>query len=167
MTADRAQSEVVGNVLVVATVVLVTSTLGLAVVGGIGADAGTLADVEADATVGTNRTTITHHGGDPVRASDLRVLVGVNGSTPTDRGRNDSASDGTGDGRFDPGDAWVYDLGRTVTADTTLRVLVADDSTETVVVDETFEPRRAGAGYVVRRNDPSTEITSGRRKATA
>lgn len=139
MTADRAQSEVVGNVLVLATVVLVASTLGLALVGGIGVDERTLADVDADATVGSDRATITHQGGAAIAADDLRVLVGVNGSAPADRPRDDAASTGTADGRFGPGDVWVYDLGRTVTAGTTLRVLVADNATETVVVDERFE----------------------------
>lgn len=141
MSADRAQSEVLGNVLLVGTVVLAASTVGLAIVGGIGTDEETLADVDADAAVGTDRATITHQGGDPIRESDLRVLVGVDGSTVTDRARNDSASEGVGDGRFDPGDRWAYDLGRTVTEDVALRVVVADNSTETVVADETFEPR--------------------------
>lgn len=137
---DRAQSEVVGNILLVGTIVLVMSTLGLAIVGGIGGDERTLADVDADAAVGTSRTTITHNGGDAVAADDLRVLVGVNGSAPVDRTRNDSASEGIGDARFDPGDRWAYDLNRTVENGTVLRVLVADNATETVVADETFEP---------------------------
>ncbi|MFB6281415.1 MAG: type IV pilin N-terminal domain-containing protein [Haloferacaceae archaeon] len=139
MTADRAQSEVVGNVLLVGTAVLAVSVFGLAVVGGIGGDERTYADVDADTTVGTNRTAITHNGGDSIAAADLRVLVGVNGSTPTDRTRNDSASTGTGDGRFGPGDRWGYDLSRTVREGTVLRVVVADNATETVVADETVE----------------------------
>ncbi|MFB6303233.1 MAG: type IV pilin [Haloferacaceae archaeon] len=141
MTADRAQSEVIGNVLLVATVVLVLSVLGLAIVGGIGTDERTMADVDADAAVGNERVTITHQGGDPIRESDLRVLVGVNGSSPTDRARNDSASEGIADARFDAGDVWAYDLDRTIAAGTVLRVLVADNSTATVVADETIEPR--------------------------
>jgi FlaG/FlaF family flagellin (archaellin) len=141
MSAARAQSEVLGDVLLVGIVVLAASTVGLAIVGGIGTDEETLADVDVDATVGTDRVTTSHQGGDPIRGSDLRVLVGVNGSTVTDRARDDAASDGIGDGRFDPGDRWAYDLGRTVTEDVTLRVVVADNSTETVVADETFEPR--------------------------
>lgn len=141
MSAGRAQSEVLGDILLVGTVVLAASTIGLAIVGGIGTDEETLADVDADAAVGTDRATITHQGGDPIRESDLRVLVGVNGSTVTDRARNDSASAGVGNGRFDPGDRWAYDLGRTLTEDVALRVVVADTSTETVVADETFEPR--------------------------
>lgn len=140
MSADRAQSEVVGNILLVATVVLVLSVLGLAIVGGIGTDERTMADVDAAATVGTERVTITHQGGDPIRASDLRVLAGVNGSAPTDRARNDSASLGIADGRFDAGDLWAYDLNQTITGGTVLRVLVADNSTGTVVADETIEP---------------------------
>lgn len=140
MSTDRAQSEVVGDILLVGTVVLVASTLGLAIVGGVGTEETTLADVDADATVGTNRTTITHSGGDSIRASNLRVLVGVNGSAVTDRPRNDTASAGVGDGRFGPGDVWAYDLDRRVTNETVLRVLVADNATETVVADETFEP---------------------------
>jgi FlaG/FlaF family flagellin (archaellin) len=140
VTTDRAQSEVVGEILLVGLVVLAASTFGLLVVGGIGTEETTLADVDADATVGTNRTTITHSGGDAIRASTLRVLVGVNGSAVTDRPRNDTASAGIGDDRFDPGDVWAYDLDRTITNETVLRVLVADNATETVVADRTFEP---------------------------
>ncbi|MFB6080483.1 MAG: type IV pilin [Haloferacaceae archaeon] len=140
MSADRAQSEVVGEILLVVTVIVAVSVVGFALVGGVGGDDRTLADVTAGARVGTDRAAITHQGGDPIPATDLRVLVGVNGSSPTERPRNDSASTGIADGRFDPGDIWVYDLDGPITGRTTLRVLVADDATDTVVVDETFEP---------------------------
>lgn len=144
MTDDRAQSEVVGEILLVAIAVLAASLVGFAVVGGIGGDERTYADVAASATVGTDGATITHQGGESIRTADLRVLVGANGSAPTDRPRDDPASTGIGDGRFDPGDVWAYDLNRTIREGTTLRVVVADAATETVVVDQTIEPGRPG-----------------------
>lgn len=136
---DRAQSAAIGEVLLVA-VVVAAGTAGYAVVGGVGTGEETLADVAASADAGAVRAVVTHRGGDPIRAGDLRVLVGVNGSTPSARARDDAASSGAADGRFDPGDVWAYDLGGAVAGDAVLRVVVVDESTATVVLDRAFEP---------------------------
>lgn len=137
MTAARAQSEVVASALLVGIVVLAVGTVGYAVVGDVGGEERTLADVAASADA--DAVTLTHRGGEPIRHADLRVLVSVDGSEPTAAGAA-VGRDGDGDDRFEAGERRRYDPAVALTPGSTVRVLVADDATGTVVADERIEP---------------------------
>ncbi|MFB6305099.1 MAG: type IV pilin [Haloferacaceae archaeon] len=138
MTTDRAQSEVIGNVLLVATVVVAVSLAGALYLGTIGTDEETLADVAASTAnaSGTPQVAFVHRGGESVANDTLIVRVWVDDSQVS-ASFNDTASDGDADGRFDPGDRRVYDVGgAAVEEGDTVRALLATNATNTVLVDE-------------------------------
>lgn len=140
MTDTRAQTEVIGNILLVATIVIAVSVAGAAYLATIGGDEETLADVDATThATGTPQVAFTHQGGDPVDNDSLVFRVWVAGS-PASWSFNGSASSGDGDGRFQAGDRWVYDVPAMTDGDV-VRALLATNSTNTVLVDErtTFE----------------------------
>lgn len=134
MNRDRAQSEVVGNILLVAIVVTGVSVAGVAAVATVGPDEATLADVGATVAggPGSPQVVFTHRGGDPIDDSTLVVRIWVDGS-PEPVGT--PAATGDGDGRFEPGETRVYALSTAGEGDV-VRALVATNATETVLVDE-------------------------------
>lgn len=136
----RAQSEVVGNVLLVATIVIAVSVAGGVYVSTIGDDEETYVDVTVSvADPGVSQVVFTHQGGDAVRDSTLVVRVWVNDAQASPV-LNTSASTGTADGRFGPGEQRVYDVTAMDDGDT-VRALLATNGTNTVLVDDrlTFE----------------------------
>ncbi|WP_161945922.1 type IV pilin N-terminal domain-containing protein [Halalkaliarchaeum desulfuricum] len=80
-STDRAQSEVIGSILVVALVVILVSTVGLAGLAAIGtfappepaASVGLDGDVDED---GNLTLVVTHEGGDPLDPGEIVVLLG-------------------------------------------------------------------------------------------
>ncbi|WP_423750906.1 type IV pilin [Salinirarus marinus] len=138
---DRAQSEVVGNVLIVGIVVIGVSVAGAFYLSTIGSEDETFADVEVTlSNTSGPQATFTHQGGDAVDSSSLVVRVTRNGASlsPT---LDPDASRGLADGRFDPGDHRVYNLtspGPTPVQDgDAIRAILTTSSTDTVLVDET------------------------------
>ncbi len=102
----RAQSELVGNVLLIGVVVVVATVIGVGVainfVGG-GGDLGEetkRVDIQASAT--TETLTLSHNGGSSVNNSNILVIAS-NGSAET-RFNIDAANITGGDGSFDPGE---------------------------------------------------------------
>jgi len=138
---DRAQSEVVGEVLLVGIVVVAVSAIGATIVlQSATPEERTLADVEVTAVENATRVAVVHQGGDAIAGAQLRVRVSVDGSERT-TSLNATASTGDADGQFEPGDRWVVDLaGPDLTADSAVRVRVVDDATGSVVADATVEP---------------------------
>lgn len=138
---DRAQSEVLGNVLLVATVVVAVSVAGAALLAAIGDDEETLADVAVSLEDdGASQVVFVHQGGETVDDASLVVRVWLNG-TAASPSLNASASTGTADGRFGPGERRAYDVPAMGDGDV-VRSLLATNATNTVLVDDrtTFDP---------------------------
>jgi len=137
--SNRGQSEVVSEVLAVAMVVIIVTVAGTYLMQGV-----TTTDRETRAqvilSVTDDRIELAHASGDAVPADALDVVVRVNG---TDRPGITWASgtvDGDGDATFDPGERWIRD-GLSVTPDATVRVLLVDTRTGTVLLDRTATPQ--------------------------
>jgi PKD repeat protein len=132
----RAQSETVGAILLVGLVVVSVSAVGYATV-----QRGTATDDAPSVSVSVRVTnasvTLVHDGGDAVRTAGLEVIVREDGA---DRGLTwaGGSLDGDGDGRFGPGEEWT--AGVALDPDATVRVLLIDRATETVLADRTVEP---------------------------
>lgn len=102
--SERAQSEIVGTVLLVGVVVVTTATLGAGLLGSVQPDRDPVADVSGEVTA--DRISLTHAGGDAMAASALTVVV------RTDAGdARIPFADGTLSGpdpeRFEPGETWT------------------------------------------------------------
>jgi len=132
---DRAQSEVVGSVLVIGLVVVVVGIAGAAALGPVtsGTD-GVRAEITGG--VGTDELTLAHQGGDSLPGEDLRLIVRVNGSeTSLDW------ADGTlsgGDDVFDSGEGWRVD--RDVHADSVVAVTLIHEPSNTVLFSAERNP---------------------------
>ena len=103
-STDRAQSETIGSVLILALVVILVSTIGLAGLAAIGtfAPAEPAASVGVDGVVDDGELTlvVVHEGGDALSPDEVVLLVGEG----EDRQRLEFA-DATGDdATFRPGD---------------------------------------------------------------
>lgn len=133
----RAQSEMVGVLLLAAVVVLTVGTLGVAAFDHVRNDETTRADVSVLVT--HDGVGITHGGGSSVPLSALRVVV-----------RNDSATwepsvaaagvvDGDDDGVFEPGERWV---GRRELGESKTTVYVVDTRTGSLLDKKTAYPTR-------------------------
>jgi len=104
MTSDRAQSHVIGVILLTAVVVTVVLLVGSVILTNTGGWSDMLADVDVE--VNATTVTLTHLGGASVDTEDVVVIL--DGETTT---RWDLASftqtDGSDASRFEPGDEWV------------------------------------------------------------
>lgn len=102
--ADRAQSELVGGMLLLGVVVIVVGVAGVAA---LDATTATADAPQADVTgvVGTNATTLAHRGGESLPGADLRLLVAVDGADASIDWADGSLSGD--DDVFDPGEQWT------------------------------------------------------------
>ncbi|SEA09401.1 flagellin N-terminal-like domain-containing protein [Haloplanus vescus] len=133
---DRGQSEVVGEILAVAMVVIVVTTAGAYLLSDAASpDEETLAEIRLD--VDEERVALTHLGGESVATTDIDLVVYINGTQEGITWASGTV-DGDGDARFDPGERWVYN--RTVASDATVRVTLADTETGTLLLDRTASP---------------------------
>ncbi|WP_248896498.1 type IV pilin N-terminal domain-containing protein [Haloplanus halobius] len=102
---SRAQSEVVGSLLVLVTVVFLVSVVGYYALSDIAVDDGPTADITGD--VRAESVTFTHRGGDPIPGDELTVILRYDGTGQ----RYDFATAGSygNDSVFDPGETWTLD----------------------------------------------------------
>ncbi len=106
--SDRAQSEMVGNVLLIGVVVIATSLVAVTVISNLTTGPGGVNDdpvqigFQASATPGN--ITVSHNGGDSVDAGTVGVRLS-NDTTKTEF-RVDSTNLTGGDSRFDPGESF-------------------------------------------------------------
>lgn len=102
---NRAQSEAVGTVLLLAMVVIGVSVVGYVVLGTIEPEDSPAVDVKS--TVTDSTLALTHWSGDSLPGDDLTVVVRYGGNEE----RYDFAADGSygADTTFDPGDEWRLD----------------------------------------------------------
>lgn len=158
----RAQSEVVGVVLLTAVVVVLVSVVGAGVIANFSsqAEAGERS-VDAGINITADNVTITHRGGDPLADSAVEVIV-RNGSAERRYDLSTDTIDRTGDddGRFDPGERGVFAHSLTGT----VSVLVVD--TERNAVIGRGEARVSGGSddppnFVVRIDNTDSPVAEG------
>lgn len=128
---DRAQSESLGSILLVAVVVISASTFGVYYVasttdgGTDGANGPDSFDFVVETTQDELR--ITHNGGPSVPTVDLQVIVeNASGEYTFDNG---TMRGGDGDDRFDPGEAWIVAWNQSVDADITVSLINVESET--------------------------------------
>ncbi|OYR79064.1 hypothetical protein DJ72_14460, partial [Halorubrum distributum] len=79
-TSDRAQSETVGVILLVAVFVVSASAIGVAYVGGVGSDTDEVV-VSAELSADGTDLRVNHLGGDALANEELAVVVRVEGNS--------------------------------------------------------------------------------------
>ncbi len=100
---DRAQSEVIGVVILIGVVVTVVGIVSVVILADTGGDGSVLTDVAVEAN-GTHLQVV-HMGGDSIPVGDFEVVL--DGTGEAKRIRVDSANVSGGDDRFGPGDRFV------------------------------------------------------------
>lgn len=134
----RAQSETVGSVLVLALVVILVSTVGVAGLAALDSFAGERAaatvavDGVVDDDTGELRLVVTHEGGDPLAPEDVVLLVGEAG----DRERLTLAEATGSEATFRPADRLVV-TEPTFDPDDRVRVVAIHGPTGTTLAEVT------------------------------
>lgn len=130
MQTERAQSEVVGMILLVAIVVVAVSSVGYVLFVSFD-DPGEPA-TEVNATANVSALELTHTAGEPIPVDELRVVV----RTDTEEGRAPFTDGSIGSGDFAVGDRWTADwttLGIDPTPDEQVDVVLVHDPSNSVV----------------------------------
>ena len=104
VVTDRAQSEVVGSVLMTAVAVLTVATFGFYALGS-GPGSADVPRTNVDATVTNGNVGFTHHGGDSLETDEPRMSLSVNGTERRLRW-SDGTLAGSDPSRFEPGETW-------------------------------------------------------------
>ena len=130
---DRAQSEVIGVVILIGVVVTMVGIVSVVILADTGGEGSVLTDVTVEAN-GTHLQVV-HMGGDSIPVGDLEVVL--DGSSEADRIRVDAVNLSGDDGRFGPGDRLVRTHG--LDGDRT-RVAVVHGGENTVVAEATVTP---------------------------
>ncbi|QSG11919.1 Pilin/Flagellin, FlaG/FlaF family [Halapricum desulfuricans] len=135
-SAQRAQSEVVGVVILVGVFAVLAVTVGTVVIGNVTEQAGDEPLVDLNASATTDSLTLVHGGGDSLEAADVDVIVR---NTSEERRLDLEVFDetqGNDDDRFTAGEKRRYE---TPFDSGTLRVLVVHEPSNAVIHDETIE----------------------------
>ena len=134
VTVSRAQSTVLGTIMLVAVVVVTVTVFGTYSIVSV-TDSRTGPVVEQSASVTTADLTVVHEGGEAMETGVLTVLVRTDGTEAT-YSFADGTLAGDGDDRFEPGERWTVPHGLALDDDDRVRVLVVHDD-EWVVLDAT------------------------------
>ena len=147
----RAQSEVVGVVLMTAVVVLFMTTFGVYYLGELDSDRGS-ARANVHTSVTTDHIVVAHGGGDALDADTTRVIVRVAGKPNVEidnsiaalaaRSNGSSSSD---DGDFEPGERLTWST--SLTTDDEVELYVVDNATNTVLFDDVRNPTGGSAVF--------------------
>jgi len=135
----RAQSHVIGVVLLVGVVALVTVLFGAGVVGNVLDEASEEPLVDGTVTANESTVTLVHGGGDDFAVADASVVLRRGGERTVDLWNFTDGGDG--DDQFEPGERRSLRNWNTseLTGTGPLRVLVVHEPTNSVVVDETVD----------------------------
>lgn len=137
----RAQSSLVGQVLLVGVVVIATSAAGMVVLSDL-AEPSNRVFANIQTSVDDGELELVHEGGATIPTDTLRLRVAVNGTANTSVTWASGTLSGDSDDRFEPGERWTRDLS-SVTVDSRVSVLLAS-----------VDPNDAdGSGTVVYRSD--------------
>ncbi|MFB6178153.1 MAG: type IV pilin N-terminal domain-containing protein [Halorientalis sp.] len=131
-STDRAQSELIGVVLLVGVVVVLVSMISVVMLGQVDTNRKPVADLRIRA----NDTTLTieHAGGDAFAVDDLRVTV--NGETDHKQFPVDAANVSGSDGTFDFGDRFVRKHGL---SDASVTVMVVYTPSNTILAEDRLD----------------------------
>jgi PKD repeat protein len=151
-SSARAQSEVVGVVLVTGIVLLLAVGAGAVVVSNVLTQSQDVPSVDVEGQATTAYVTLEHAGGDSVATSSVAVVLDARGRT---RYPLDSFTQRVGDdpSRFEPGDTWrrINDVGGD-----SIRVLVVHEPTNTVLDEERFAVETTlAAGFTYSPSNPT------------
>ncbi|QSG08996.1 type IV pilin [Halapricum desulfuricans] len=132
----RAQSEVVGVVILVGVFALLATIVGVLVIGNVTDQASDEPLVDLSATATAGNLTLAHGGGDALDAADVDVIV----RNTSEERRLDledfDETQGNDDDRFTAGEKRRHE---TPFDSGTLRVLVVHEPSNAVIHDETIE----------------------------
>lgn len=131
-STTRAQSEVIGELLFTAVVVIAVALVAVFVLSGVDTTTEPAAEIGVDAN--DSHVLLTHGGGDGTAATDLRVFFGADASGD-DGLENFSELAGDGDGRFEGGERRARSHG----ASDVLAVTVVHEPTDTVLATERLD----------------------------
>lgn len=134
--SDRAQSEVVGVILLVAVVAVTISAAGAFYLSNLSQESGPATDVRV--TVTDEAVTLTHNGGSTLATDSLRVVIRRDG-TDTGTDWSDGTVVGDGNDDFEPGERWRQD-GFAFDPNDRIEVLLVHEQTGTLVAGETVNP---------------------------
>jgi hypothetical protein len=155
--SDRAQSEVIGVILLVGVVTITIGGAGAVYLSTVADESGPATDVRV--TVTDDAVALTHNGGSALSMDSLRVVVRRNGSdTGTDW--SDGAPVGDGDDRFEPAEKWRQDGFAFDSADR-IEVLLVHEPSGTLLVREVVNPTvRGGGGTATTTTSTATPTAS-------
>jgi FlaG/FlaF family flagellin (archaellin) len=134
IAVSRAQSTVLGTIMLVAVVVLGLTVAGLFTVASI-TDAADEPVVDLSATVTATELALVHESGDGLETTALAVHVRHDG-TEAVHAFADGTLAGDGDDRFEPGERWTVAHGLALDEGDRVRVLVVHDE-RSIVLDAT------------------------------
>jgi len=138
MSGGRAQSEVIGVVLLVGVFATVAIIVGVVIIQDVTdrADDEPLVDLNATATA--DNVTLTHAGGDDLTVEDVDVILRQGSDERRDGLETYTEQRGDGDSQFDPGErrnrTHPFSSG-------TLRVVVVHEPSNAVLLDESVDAR--------------------------
>jgi hypothetical protein len=144
---ERGQSEVLGATLLTGIMVILVAMAGLFLFADFGGDEEQLlANIEGD--VAAEGITLTHDGGDSFDSADIAVVLTGDNDRDLDLSSDFNASQG-GDGQLAPGDVWRYNSSDDLILGSG-RMLVIDESTNTVLFDEGYRVEVVPGGVELR-----------------
>jgi len=144
---ERGQSEVLGATLLTGIMVILVAMAGLFLFADFGGDEEQLlANIEGD--VAAEGITLTHDGGDSFDSADIAVVLTGDNDRDLNLSRDFNASQG-GDGQLAPGDVWRYNSSDDLILGSG-RMLVIDESTNTVLFDEGYRVEVVPGGIELR-----------------
>jgi len=103
---DRAQSELVGAILVLGLVVVSVGVAGSYAMGTV-TQSSEAPDATITGQIGTDELVLSHQGGEALPSDELRLVARVNGSGTGLAWSDGTLSGGDGDDVFDPGETWT------------------------------------------------------------
>lgn len=129
---NRAQSEVIGVILLTAVIVIVTVLAGGMILGSLDAQDEPSANLKV--SINDSHVTIGHHGGTDLDDSETSVILITDDSQSIGLSEFDERQ-GDGDDTFESGELVTHGHG----ASDTIRVLVVHDSSGTLLYDRSFD----------------------------
>ncbi len=159
----RAQSEVVGVLLLTAVVVVLVGVVGAGVIANFSSQAEAGAGVSADATVEitADNVTVTHAGGDALADSAVEVII-RNGSYEEQYDLADALTrTGDGDGQFEPGERAT--LGHGFSPGEVTVLVIDRDKNAVLRRADRMVPTDGPANFTVRIDNTNAPVTEGDR----
>ena len=131
---DRAQSESLGTLLLVAVVVISVGTFGIYYVASVTGDTGGENSVSLDIDATPEELRLTHNGGESVSGSSFEVTVKNASGESTYVFDDGTVRGGDGDGRLDAGEVWRLPLTQSAGSEVVVTVVNAGENPERLLL---------------------------------